>query len=159
MIRLFHLPSIVLAALLLAPGSSYCQKKPYEPTRGSEERKTHMALLRKEFMPRFNGQKLIFEVNGDMYKSEGNWAVIYVNVFQQGGKPVNFRNSKYKQDYEEGMMDSNGIFGLFRKTNSQWKLIAHADFPTDVPIGCWWKEYKAPKSIFGNAAQDTKDCL
>ena len=159
MTRLLKFPAIFIAMLLLAPAFSSCQKKTYTPARGSVERKVHMDLLRKEFTPKFNGQQLIFEVSGDIYKSEGNWAVIYVNVFQHGGKPVNFKNSKYKQNYEEGMMDSNGIFGLFRKSNNQWKLVAHADFPTDVPIGCWWKEYKAPKTIFGKAAQDAKDCL
>lgn len=150
---------MVFVVFLLTPVLSSCQKKAYEPARGSMERKTHMDLLRKEFGPKFNGQKLIFEVNGDMYRSEGSWAFIYVNVFQHGGKPVNFENSTYKDDYKEGMMDSNGIFGLFRKVNNQWKLVAHADFPTDVPTGCWWKEYKAPRSIFGKGAQDAKDCL
>jgi hypothetical protein len=57
------------------------------------------------------------------------------------------------------MIDDNGIFALFKKTNGQWSLITHADFQTDVPIGCWWKEYKAPKIIFGSAAHETKDCL
>ena len=140
------------------PILSFSQNKIYEPLRGSDERKTHMELLRKEFTPKFNGQKLIFEVTGDFYKSNGNWALIYVNVYQPGGKPVDFSNSKYKKEYEEEMIDSNGIFALFKKTNHAWTLITHADFPTDVPIGCWWKEYNAPKSIFGSAGQDAKDC-
>ena len=117
-----------------------------------------MDLLRNEFTSKFNGQKLIFEVSGDFYKSSGSWAFVFVNVYQAGGKDVDFKNSKYKKDYEEGMMDSNGIFALFRETNTQWKLLAYADFPTDVPVGCWWKEHNAPKIIFGSAAQDANDC-
>jgi hypothetical protein len=107
-----------------------------------------MDLLRNGFTPKFNGQKLIFETIGDFYRSNGDWALIYVNVYQSGGKPVDFNNSKYKKEYEEEMIDSNGIFALFKKPNSKWSLITHIDFPTDVPIGCWWKEYNAPKKHF-----------
>ena len=118
-----------------------------------------MDLLRNEFTTKFNGQQLIFETIGDFYKSTGTWALIYVYVFQTGGKPVDFNNSKYRKDYEEGMIDNNGIFALFKKKNGKWTLITYADFPTDVPIGCWWKEYNAPKNIFGSAAQAGEDCL
>jgi len=118
-----------------------------------------MDLLRNEFTSKFNGQKLIFEAIGDFYRSNGDWAFIYVFVYQSGAKPVDFNNSKYKKDYEAGMMDNNGIFALFKKTNGKWSLITHADFPTGVPTGCWWKQYKAPKIIFGSAAEEPKNCL
>ena len=116
-----------------------------------------MDLLRNEFTPKFNGQKLIFESIGDFYRSNGKWAFMYVFVYQPGAKPVDFNNSKYKKDYEAGMIDNNGIFALFKQTNGKWSLIAHADFPTDIPVGCWWKKYKAPKIIFGSAAQESND--
>lgn len=140
------------------PFISFSQNRIYQPARGSEERKAQMDVLRNEFTPKFNGQKLIFEVIDDFYKSNSSWAFIYVNVYQQGGKPVDFANSRYRKEYEEEMIDSNGIFALFRKSNNKWSLVAHIDFPTDVPIGCWWKEYQAPKALFGSAAQDAKDC-
>ena len=143
---------------VLLPLISFAQNKLYVPARGSEERKSQMDMLRNEFTPKFNGQKLIFEVIADFYKSDGEWAFVYVNIFQAGGKPVDFNNSKYKKEHEEEMIDSNGIFALFKKTNNKWILVTHIDFPTDVPIGCWWKEYNAPKSLFGPAAQDAKDC-
>lgn len=143
---------------VLMPFISCAQNKIYEPARGSEERKVHMDMLRNEFTPKFNGQKLIFEATEDFYKSDGIWAFIYVNVYQQGGKPVDFTNSTYKKEYEDEMIDSNGIFALFKKINKKWSLITHIDFPTDVSIGCWWKEFNAPKSLFGSAAQDAKDC-
>lgn len=149
---------LVLGIYISIPFFAYPQDKVYEPLRGSDERKTQMDLLRSEFTPKFNGQKLIFELTGDFYKSNGSWALMYVNVYQPGGKPVDFSNSKYKKEYDDEMIDSNGIFALFKRANNKWLLIAHADFPTDVPIGCWWKEFYAPKSIFGSAAQDAKDC-
>src|SRR4028119_887911 len=89
---------------------SFSQKKVYEPARGSEERKIHMELLRKELTPVFNGQKLIFEVVAGFYHSNGEWTLTYVNAYQQGGKPVDFENSKYKKAFEDEMIDSNGIF-------------------------------------------------
>ena len=149
---------LIIGILFFIAPVSYPQNKIYEPSRGSDERRSQMDLLRNEITPIFNGQKLIFEVTGDFYKSNGNWAFMYVNIFQPGGRPVDFTNSKYKKEYEEEMIDSNGIFALFKKTNNKWILITHVDFPTDVPIGCWWKEYNAPRSIFGSAAQEAKDC-
>ena len=146
-----------MSTICLLVATGYSQAKTYVPVRGSTERKTQMDLLRNEFGPKFHGQKLIFEVSGDFYQSNGSWAFVLVNVYQEGGKPVDFKNSKYRKEYEEGFMDSNGIFALFQKTNSAWKLVTYADFPTDVPVGCWWKAYKAPKSVFGSAAQP--ECL
>ena len=150
---------MLLIGNLLIPFVSPGQNRIYEPARGSRERNAHMDLLRNEFTSKFGGQKLIFESIGDFYRSNGNWAFIYVFVYQPGAKPVDFNNSKYKKDYEAGIMDDNGIFALFKKINGHWSLITHADFQTDVPIGCWWKEYRAPKIIFGSAAYETKDCL
>lgn len=149
---------LLLTGSFLIPLFSHAQQKTYEPARGSEERKVHMDLLRTELTVKFNGQKLIFEAIGNFYKSNGTWSVIYAYVYQSGGRPVDFNNSIYKKDYEEGTMDSNGIFALFKKSNGKWSLITHADFPTDVPIGCWWKEYNAPRIIFGSAALDVNDC-
>ena len=137
---------------------TYSQKKLYEPARGSDERKTQMDLLRGQLTPKFKGQKLIFESIGNFYKSNGEWAVVYVNVYQEGGKPVDFINSAYKELYEEETIDSNGIFALFKKVGKSWTIVTRIDFPTDVPIGCWWKEFNAPKSIFGTAAQDADAC-
>jgi hypothetical protein len=151
-------PIYPLIFFITLPLFCFSQNKIYEPLRASEERKIQMDLLRNEIKPIFNGQNLVFELIADFYKSNGEWAFIYVNVYQQGGKPVDFSNSKYKREHEEGMIDSNGIFALFKKLNNKWSLVTHIDFPTDVPIGCWWKEYNAPKSIFGSAAQDAKDC-
>ncbi|MBC7827082.1 MAG: hypothetical protein H7122_05005 [Chitinophagaceae bacterium] len=152
-----HAICFIIIAVLM-PFISFSQNKIYEPARGSEERKLQMDVLRNEFTPAFNGQKLIFEVTGNFYKSNGNWVFIYVNVYQQGGKPVDFNNSKYKKEYEEEMIDSNGIFALLKKINNKWALVTHIDFPTDVPVGCWWKEYNVPKNLFGSAAQDATDC-
>jgi hypothetical protein len=149
---------LYIPIILFFPFIAFSQNKIYQPARGSEERKSQMDVLRSEFTPKFNGQKLIFEVVDDFYKSNGNWSFLYVNVFQHGGKPVDFKNSTFRKEYEDEMIDSNGIFALFKKERSTWVLITHIDFPTDVPIGCWWKEYKVPKSLFGSAAQDAKDC-
>lgn len=149
---------LYLLVLISFSSNSFSQVKIYEPVRGSEERKAQMEVLRNTFTPQFKGQKLIFEVIDNFYKSDGNWTFIYVNVFQEGGKPVDFRNSTYKKQYEDEMIDSNGIFALLKKSKTKWTLIAHVDFPTDVPIGCWWKQYNAPKKLFGSAAQEPKDC-
>ena len=71
---------------------------------------------------------------------------------------MDFKNSAFKKDFEDGSIDSNGIFALLRKKALKWTIVTMAAFPTDVPIGCWWKEFKAPKAIFGRAAMSAADC-
>ena len=148
MIKILYIVSLFAATPAFA-------QKIYEPPRGSAERKQHMEILHKAFDSKFKGQQIVFEASD--YKSNGIWAFISIMVHQKNGKPVNFEKSVYKEEWAEGMMDSNGIYVLLKKSAGKWKLIDHFDFPTDVPYGCWWKQHKVPKQIFPYT-QPAADC-
>lgn len=64
------------------------------------------------------------------------------------GKDIDFRKTAYKEDVEQGVFDGDGTNALLKKTGGKWKVLAYVIGPTDVPWGCWWKEFKAPKEIF-----------
>lgn len=72
-------------------------------------------------------------------------------VKDTGGKDIDFRKTAYKDAVKEGMFDGDGTTALLKKSGSKWKVLAYAVGPTDVPWGCWWKEFKAPKDIFDYA--------
>lgn len=137
-----------LLSLLLMLSLATSAQRTYVPERGSEERKMQMEAVHKIFDPLFPKQPLVFSPVSESYISNGQWAFMHVMVFQKNGKPVDFSKSEFKAAAESGDIDSNGIMILFRKERGVWKIVRHADFPTDVPYGCWWKELKAPKEVF-----------
>lgn len=139
--------SLLLSFCFLLSVASWAQRT-YVPERGSEERKEQMEAIHKIFDPLFPKQPLVFSPVSESYLSNGQWAFMHVMVFQKNGKPVDFSKSEFKADAESGTIDSNGIMFLFKRERGVWKILRHADFPTDVPYGCWWKELKAPKEVF-----------
>jgi hypothetical protein len=46
------------------------------------------------------------------------------------------------------MFDGDATAALLKKRDGKWKVLQFTIGPTDVPWGCWWKEFKAPKEIF-----------
>jgi hypothetical protein len=138
----------LICFLICAACTCLAQHKTYMPARGSAERIAQMKLLHREFDPKFYKQQIVFTVDSETYKSDGSWAFANLMVYQKGGAPVDFNRSAYKEAWKNEIMDSNGINALFKKEKSGWTLMAYFDFPTDVPYGCWWREYKVPKNIF-----------
>ncbi|RTL58981.1 MAG: hypothetical protein EKK37_11735 [Sphingobacteriales bacterium] len=119
----------------------------YQPTPNSQERKQHLVAMHTLYDTMYYNQSVVFVIDKTNYKSNGKWAFIEFKTQQKNGKAPNFKNSAYKEDYETGIMDDNS-YVLLKKVNNKWRVISNVDFPTDVPFGCWWKKYKAPKEIF-----------
>lgn len=55
--------------------------------------------------------------------------------------------TEYREAIEGDFFDNN-IFALFRKTGGKWKVVTYLIGCTDVCYATWWKDHKAPKSIF-----------
>jgi hypothetical protein len=66
---------------------------------------------------------------------------------EKGGE-IDFRKTAYKEAVKDGVFDGDGTNALLKKTGGKWKVLTFVIGPTDVPWGCWWKEFKAPKDIF-----------
>lgn len=69
-------------------------------------------------------------------------------VKTETGKDIDFRKTAYRDYVEQGIFDGDGTNALLKKNGANWKVLAVVIGPTDVPWGCWWKDYKAPKEIF-----------
>lgn len=131
---------ILLLAAILA--SSLLAQPAYTPDKGSAERKLILDALRVP-VERALKQKIVFVA--DDFKVQGNWAFI-------GGRPTTLTgaNPKLKNAAWDGSEDlfDNNFFGLLKKRNGKWRVVAYALGCTDVCYLDWWQIHKAPKAIF-----------
>lgn len=84
-----------------------------------------------------------------------NYLYVSGNMLQPDGTALDFSKTPLKEGAAEGFV-SESVFGLLKRENGNWRLLAKAVGPTDMPVVCWWKDYGAPKALFGEgiAADD-----
>lgn len=82
---------------------------------------------------------------------KNGFAYFIGNAKDSRGKEINFRKTAFKDAVEAGVFDGDNTNALLKKSGSKWKVLTYAIGPSDVPWGCWWKEFKAPKEIFDYA--------
>lgn len=80
---------------------------------------------------------------------KNGFAYFIGNVKAENGKEIDFTKTVYKDEVEAGIFDGDGTNALLKKSGNKWKVLTYVIGPTDVPWGCWWKKYNAPKDIFG----------
>jgi biopolymer transport protein ExbD len=77
-----------------------------------------------------------------------NYIFVSGSMLQPDGKAMDFSKTPLKAGAAEGFV-SESVFGLLKRENGNWRLLAKAVGPTDMPVVCWWKDYGAPKALFG----------
>ena len=114
----------------------------------STDRKQILDALRNKLKPDLQlSPKLV--VN-HLYVKNG-FAYFIGHVKDGNGKDIDFRKTVYKDEVEAGVFDGDNTNALLKKTGGKWKVLAFVIGPSDVPWGCWWKDYNAPKEIFDYA--------
>jgi len=116
----------------------------YTPDKGSPERKAILDAIRVP-VERAMKQKIVFVA--DNFKVQGSWAFVGGSMRTPSGDQPNLTGTEFAEAAEQGAFDSN-FFGLLRKSGGKWRVIKHAIGCTDVCYAEWWKEAKAPKTIF-----------
>jgi hypothetical protein len=117
----------------------------HTPAKGSAERAAILNALRIPVEKELK-QKIVFSVQ--QLNVSGNWAFLSGEPQGANNDKPNYKSTKYKDAVDAGMFDNN-FFALLKKTGGKWKVITHAIGCTDVCYLDWWKDYKAPKAIFG----------
>lgn len=115
------------------------------------ERKAILDALRSGLKPDL---RLLPKLMVASLKQKGNFAFFAGRVRNAAGGNIDFRKTVYREALAEGLFDGDDTHALLKKTGGNWKVLAYAIGPTDVPWGCWWKEFKAPRVIFDY----TEDC-
>jgi hypothetical protein len=116
----------------------------YTPEKGSAERTAILNALRVP-VERELKQKIVFNVEN--FKVQGNWAFLSGDPQNSKGGRPNYKNTPYQKAIDADMFDNN-FFALLKKTGGKWKVVTYAIGCTDVCYATWWKDYKAPKTIF-----------
>ncbi len=129
---------VLLAAATLAPS-----QKPVTPAPGSADRKAIMDALRPRFEKQI-GKPIVFKVT--TLRVLKGWAYWMGEPLRAPGKPVDWKKTKFKEDFEQGVMDSLSL-ALLQKTGKTWKVVELAIGPTDFPVEEWLKTHKAPMSL------------
>lgn len=85
---------------------------------------------------------------------KGGFAYYAGEVRNENGQEIDFRKTSFREAVQEGLFDGPNTNALLKKVQGKWKVLTYSIGPTDVPWGCWWKEFKAPKEIFDYAEED-----
>jgi len=111
----------------------------------SPERKAILNALKEALRPDLNlTPKLVVK----KLVTKNGFAYFIGRVKNEKGGEIDFRKTAYKEAVKEGVFDGDRTNALLRKTGNKWKVLTFVIGPTDVPWGCWWKKFKAPKDIF-----------
>ena len=133
----------VLLLLLAFPFMAEAEDA-YTPKPGTELRKTLMNTLREPVIAELH-QRVVFKI--DWLKVKGNWAFMRGQPLQPNGKEVDYQNTRYQIDIEDGLFD-DWFCALLRSQNNQWRVVAYDIGATDVAYVGWWDKYRAPPEIF-----------
>lgn len=137
-----RLTPLLAVAVFLAGFTIAMAQGPYEPPKGSPERKAILDVLRVP-VERSLKQKIVFVAEN--FQVQGNWAFVGGRPTTPSGDPPNLKGTAW--DEQEDMFDNN-FFGLLKRNGAKWKVVTYALGCTDVCYVDWWSRYKAPKSIF-----------
>lgn len=120
------------------------------PAPGTPLRKALMDALRQPVEKELK-QPVTFTVG--TLNATGDWAFGLLTPTQPNGKPIDYRKTIHWEAIKEGVFD-NGICVLWQRKQGLWTVRTYVLGATDVPYGCWWKEYGAPKSVLSLAEQN-----
>lgn len=137
--RVLVITLVLIAAVVTASAQSV-----YTPEKGSPERKAILDALRIP-VERAMKQKIVFVA--DKFNVQGTWAFLGGSMQTPAGDQPNLSGTEFDEAAKEGFYDSN-FFGLLRKSGGKWRVVKHAIGCTDVCYAEWWKEARAPKTIF-----------
>jgi len=76
-----------------------------------------------------------------------DWAYVSARPQRPGGKPIDWRATKFRKDWEDDAM-SDLVLALLRRQGDGWKVVEYAIGPTDVAWEEWIKPYGIPRRLF-----------
>lgn len=116
-----------------------------QPPRGSQVRKDVLDAARPIFESETGGpiEFVVRHLN-----VAGDWAFGDVGLQRPGGRPIDWRRTKFGEAEADGAFDPAGSFFLARRTNQGWRVLDYAVGPTDIAWDGWDKTYGAPRALF-----------
>jgi len=135
-----------LCVSLLAVAAPFAGVEAFEkPRPGSDLRKVILDAARPTFEKDIGGpiEFVVATLNVD-----GGWAYGDVKVQRPGGAPIDWRRTRFAEDYAQGMFDPEHNLFLLKGSGSSWSMVEYAIGPTDVAWDWWRQQYNIPRSLF-----------
>jgi|GEM_PF-6954188 len=98
------------------------------------------------------------ELKADYFKAENNAAFVLATILKSDGSKMDFKGTPYDEQANIGGSFSDGVVCLLKNENGTWKVKAITVGATDVPDGCWHREFKVPRSLFPEGMTADDDC-
>lgn len=76
------------------------------------------------------------------------WAYGDVKLQRPGGQPIDWRRTKFAEDYAQGMFDPEHNLFLLQEGGDGWTLVEYAIGPTDVAWDWWRQQHNLPMQLF-----------
>ena len=131
--------------LVLGPAAPVAAQSAFQPPKGSQIRAQVLDAVRPVFETETNGP---IEMVVRRLNVLGEWAFGDVRLQRPGGGQIDWRKTKYADDFAAGMFDPGGSFFLLRRTGSVWRVMEYATGPTDVIWDGWRTDHKLPQKLF-----------
>lgn len=121
------------------------------PPKGSPLRATLLDAARPTFEQEV-GAPVEFVV-GTLNVMEG-WAYGDVKLQRPGGAPIDWSRTKFAEDFQQGMLETEHNLFLLQQSGDGWTLVEYALGPTDVAWDWWRQQRKLPAELFGASSAD-----
>jgi hypothetical protein len=129
--------------VLLGLGSAAAQQI-VSPERGTPLRVEVLNALRPT-VDRETGGAVIFAVH--TLNVMGAWAYVDAEPLRPDGKPIDWRRTKFREDFEHGAF-SGLVLALLRRDSGSWEVDQYVMGPTDVAWLEWAEKYNLPNALF-----------
>jgi hypothetical protein len=135
--------TLALVSGLLCAGPAFAQAI-VVPERGTALRGEVLNAVR-PVVERETGGPVIFVVG--TLNVMGDWAYVDADPQRPGGKPIDWRKTRFRRAYEADMF-SGLVMALLRRKDGVWTVVDHVVGPTDVYWYNWLDKYKLPEALF-----------
>ncbi len=144
--RVLHLFVCLMGLVPALAAGSAAAGDFHSPPKGSELRKSILDAARPTFEQEIGGP-VEFVVTTLNVLDE--WAYGDVKVQRPGGAPINWRKTKFAEDYAQGMFDPEHNLFLLQEGGDGWTLVEYAIGPTDVAWDWWRQQHHISAELFG----------
>lgn len=79
----------------------------------------------------------------------GDWAYVDVRPQRPGGRPIDWRATKFRAAREQGVL-SDEVLALLRRDSGGWRVVEYVIGPTDAFWENWLAPHKLPRRLFSD---------
>jgi hypothetical protein len=143
------MPHIMLFLSAIAVGSFWygplAAQAIAHPPPGSPLRAQLLDTVRPVFVGETNGPIEFVVRNLNIW---GDWAFGDVKLQRPGGRTIDWRKTKYAEDFKFGIFDPGGSYFLLKRIDLSWAVVEYIVGPTDVAWDAWRTAHHLPRALF-----------